>query len=459
MMDGTVKLPEAFLNRMRDMLNEDYEAFVRSYDEERAYGLRVNPLKCDKERFTEIMPFELTRVEWASEGYYYVESERPGKHVYHEAGAYYIQEPSAMSAVALLDPQPGEKVLDLCAAPGGKSTQIAGRLMGEGLLVSNEPERERARILSQNIERLGIRNCVVTNEMPDRLSPRFTGFFDRILVDAPCSGEGMFRKDENAVKEWSPENVEMCAKRQAGILDEAAKMLRPGGIMVYSTCTFSKAENEDNIASFLERHREFTLEKSERLMPHKIKGEGHFVARLVKSVSAAVEYSYEESAPVSRNAGRKPDKKERTAVSSYSEKDLKEFLINEAGVKKETAEGLLQTSCVNVFGENIYLTPKTFGPLSGLSVVRPGLHIASDLGKRIEPAHALAMSLRKNETERYVEVTMDEAKKYLRGETIPVDPGIKGWCVVFADSFSVGYGKATGGILKNHYPKGLRVEL
>ena len=232
---------------------------------------------------------------WEPMGHYYDPTARPGLHPYHEAGVYYLQEASAMSAVALLDPREGERVCDLCAAPGGKTTQIAGKMAGKGLLLCNEINPKRARILSQNIERMGVTNALVTNEHPENLAKRMPGFFDRVLIDAPCSGEGMFRKEEAAVTDWSEETVEMCARRQREILRSGAKLLRSGGRLVYSTCTFAPAENEETVAAFLEEHPDFALEQVEapwftpagggmfRLWPHKLLGEGHFVAVLRKS--------------------------------------------------------------------------------------------------------------------------------------------------------------------------------
>ena len=273
-------LPEAFLERMKNQLGEEYEAFLESFQRPRAVALRLNPLKGE----TPKLPFVTATVPWEPMGYYYAPQARPGLHPYHEAGVYYLQEASAMAPVALLDPQPGERVLDLCAAPGGKSTQIAGRLLGKGLLVCNEINPSRAKILSRNIERLGVANALVTNEKPENLSRRLPGFFDRVLVDAPCSGEGMFRKEEAAVTDWSPETVEMCARRQAGILDRAAEMLRPGGRLVYSTCTFAPQEDEEAVQAFLIRHPEFVPEPVTapwftpgengcyRLWPHKLLG-------------------------------------------------------------------------------------------------------------------------------------------------------------------------------------------
>ena len=249
-----MELPVLFEERMRRMLPpEEYEQFLKSYEREQYHALRVNTLKIRRKEFLERGLFDLEPVPWCENGFYYGENERPGKHPFHEAGLYYIQEPSAMSAAALADVQPGEYVLDLCAAPGGKSTQLASALQGQGLLVANEIHPARAKILSQNIERMGVRNALVTNETPQSLALRFPAFFDRIIVDAPCSGEGMFFKEEQALIHWSPENVQMCASRQDEILEEAAKMLAPGGTLVYSTCTFAPEEDEGQHGTLSER--------------------------------------------------------------------------------------------------------------------------------------------------------------------------------------------------------------
>ena len=249
-------LPEAFLNRIRTQLGEEYEAFLQSMDRPRAVALRFNPLKGQRP----VLPFAGESVPWEKEGVYYDPTARPGLHPYHEAGVYYLQEASAMSAVSLLDPQPGERVCDLCAAPGGKTTQIAGRMKGRGFLLCNEYSPKRAKILSQNIERMGVANALVTNETVEHLAQKLPSFFDRVLIDAPCSGEGMFRKEEAAVTDWSQETVEMCARRQADILDAGAQLLRCGGRLVYSTCTFAPEENEMAIEAFLQRHPDFELE-------------------------------------------------------------------------------------------------------------------------------------------------------------------------------------------------------
>ena len=475
-------LPKEFLERMKTEISKEYDAFVASYEKERAYGLRYNPIKAEsKESFLSAMPFRLRKVKWAKEGFYYNYEERPGKHVLHEAGAYYIQEPSAMSAVEILNPKPGERVLDLCAAPGGKSTQIAGKLMGEGLLVSNEIVPDRARILSSNIERMGVRNAVVVSADPDALSERFTGFFDKVLVDAPCSGEGMFRKDETAIGEWSPENVSMCAKRQGKVLDAACKMLRAGGEMVYSTCTFSQEENEKNVEAFLERHSDFELVSQERFWPHKVEGEGHFVALLKRQDRGQSLCLTKDTGTVPVSFGTKGGKKQRNknnACNTLKKPEIIDFLTREVGVKKEVVEQLLARGLIREFGENVYLVPEDFPDLSGINIVRAGLLLCQNLGKRLEPSHSFAMTLRLHEVEKCVVLGPQEAKRFINGETLNCDTSIKGWCTVFVcqdrgqfpclaedrgtvpvscpASYSIGYGKAVNGILKNHYPKGLR---
>lgn len=250
-------LPPAFLDRVRQQLGPEYEAFLASYHRPRALGLRLNPLKTDR---PPILPFTLSPLPWAAYGFWYPSEERPGLHPWHEAGLYYLQEPSAMAPAELLGVEPGLRVLDLCAAPGGKSTQLAAKMRGQGLLVCNEYHPKRAKILSQNVERMAISNALVLQETPERLAKRFPGWFHRVLVDAPCSGEGMFRKEAAALEDWSPELVEMCARRQAGILDAAAELLAPGGRLVYSTCTFAPQEDEGAVAAFLARHPEFEIE-------------------------------------------------------------------------------------------------------------------------------------------------------------------------------------------------------
>lgn len=439
------------------MLGDEYEAFLQSYEQEKYQALRLNSLKKTKggeSAATVLAPrkeacreplfwlgektgFHLREVPWAKDGYYYEKEDQPGKHPYHEAGLYYIQEPSAMAPVTLLEVQPGERVLDLCAAPGGKSTQIAAALQGKGLLISNEIHQARAKILSENIERMGIRNACVTNETPQHLSQLFPEYFDRILVDAPCSGEGMFRKNEEACGEWSPENVELCADRQDEILDCAAQMLLPGGRLVYSTCTFAPQENEGSINRFMERHPEFSLVKTLRLWPHHIQGEGHFAAVLEKAGSMPVGYQAISAGGFVREAGKK---------------DLEECIA----FCKEFLQVQLPGKYIK-FGEHIYLVPEDMPNLQGLKVLRPGLHMGTLKKNRFEPSHALALALAPDEAVNVWNLSLedDTVRAYLNGQTFSAS-GEKGWYLICVDGFSLGWGKLAGGIMKNHYPKGLR---
>lgn len=450
-----MQLPVEFENRMKQMLGEEYEGFIKSYEEDRAYGLRYNPLKINREDFEENVPSILDSVKWANEGYYYDATMQPGKAALHEAGAYYIQEPSAMSAAELLEVEPGEIVCDLCAAPGGKSTQIAGKLMGEGLLITNEFYGSRAKILSQNIERMGVRNAVVLNEGTDVIADRFPEFFDKVMVDAPCSGEGMFRKDEVAINEWSPEQVIVCADRQAMILDNAAKILKPGGAMVYSTCTFSIEENENTVKEFLDRNKDFHIEKPSihnklieagfvekdgmyRLWPHKLKGEGHFAVRFVRD-------SYDEEDEVSYK--RKP-------LDNLAKKvDLKYFEEFVSATLKTKIEGQFI-----MFGDSIYLVPEGMISMKGLKVERAGLKLGTNKKNRFEPDHAFALALKPEEVKQVVSTSSKDSTdidKYIRGEVLDCAYD-NGWTLVTVDGVSIGWGKASNGSLKNHYPKGLR---
>ena len=466
MEDGCMNLPEAFLNRMKQSLGTDYDDFLESYNNNRYQGLRVNELKISRENFLRLSNFTLEPVPWCHDGFYYREEERPGRHVWHEAGMYYIQEPSAMSAAELLQAGPGERVLDLCAAPGGKSTQLASDMKGEGLLVVNEIHPARAKILSQNMERMGVRNALVLNETPARLAERFTGFFDRILCDAPCSGEGMFRKDENAVSEWSPEHVAMCADRQLSILLEAEKMLKPGGRLVYSTCTFAQEENEGVIEHFLEicpwmetdpsvECPFFALGKlpgTWRLWPHRLHGEGHGVAVLKKGGEfiGSTDKSEESSLRVRKTAGTGKNSGEKT-IAWDDRKKLKEFHAWEEETLTEPVRGEYI-----FFGDQLYRIPEFCPPLKGLKVLRPGLQMGEQRGKIFKPAHALAMALRPEEVRQTVNGSHEEIYRYLHGETLDCG-NEKGWTLVCVDGISAGWGKAGNRMIKNHYPRGLRI--
>ena len=450
-------LPIAFQNQMKRLLGEaGFFAYERALSEPVTRALRVNLLHfadgappCAIEGLGEAVP-------WAR-GADLVEGDaRPGLSPLHEGGLFYLQEPSAMTAVSALDPQPGEKVLDLCAAPGGKSTQIAALMDGQGLLVANEPVPSRAQILSRNVERMGVRNAVVTSAYPQELAPHFPAFFDRILVDAPCSGEGMFRRQAEAIDEWSENAPRGCADRQLEILEEAARLLAPGGRMVYSTCTFNDTENEGVLARFLAAHPEFALcpfalpglpEAKEgylHLYPHEMRGEGHFVSLLQKR----------QDAPIAQEA----PKAERRAKPSKNSKAPKAKAEAGVALPDVLAKGV-SFPRMHTAGGCLWSLPEGLDMerLSGLRVLRTGLLLAHLEGKRAEPDHALAMALRPEEAARVVNLTPEQALLYQAGEALMRGDELpSGYTLVCCEGVSLGFGKQAGGVMKNHYPKGLR---
>ncbi len=444
-----MNLPEAFKERMSLYLEDEYESFLASYDEKPKKGLRVNLLKGTVEDFMTIDPWGIgkQRVSFCPDGFIFDEikdESAPGKHPLFQTGAYYIQEPSAMVVAEKLNVKKGDRVLDLCASPGGKSTQIAAKLCKEGLLVSNEPVLQRAKVLSENIERMGVSNCLVTCAYPDELSARFEGYFDKIVVDAPCSGEGMFRKNEEAANEWSPENVLMCAERQRQILREAYKMLRTGGMMIYSTCTFAKEEDEENVQWFLNEYDDLKLIESEKLYPHKIQGEGHFYALFSKGEPTDI-----EKRPVAACGNEKPDSK--AGISDFFDFE-KSFLKDD--IEKTIFGG---RNMFKLFKDELYILPEDFPSMRGLKVLRSCLHLGTLKKGRFEPSHALAMYLKKEDVKNYVTVTEREARDFVKGMSLSAN-GNPGWNLVVYEGYSLGFGKLSQNILKNHYPKGLRIQ-
>lgn len=459
-----MNLPIEFEKKMKAFLGNEWDDFLYSYDNNRFQALRFNTLKVQspEERMRILKTLKISsdkKVSWADEAYYFDENVRPGKHPYHEMGLYYIQEPSAMSAAALLAPKPGMRVLDLCAAPGGKSTQLATYLGDSGLLVSNEINTQRSRILSQNIERMGIKNAIVTNEDSFVLASHFPGFFNAIQVDAPCSGEGMFRKLPEAIEQWSMENVAICAERQKEILDNAAVMLKPGGTIVYSTCTFSKEENEDVIEYFLERHPDFTLEEMERFWPHKVDGEGHFVAKLVRR--GCVDTDLKADRKTKKNKNSKNRKNEtKPALTKENMKLLSEFLDETIS---EDVAAWIKNSRLVMFGEQLYRLPDMEVDIKGLKVQRAGLHIGEFKKQRFEPSHSLALALKLNDAKNLVKLTCDNPQTigFFNGQSVMLSDEQaaeckKGWALVCVDGYPAGWGKVNGAQVKNHYPKGLR---
>ena len=468
-------LPPEYLARMKGQLGSSFEAYLTAMDEEPVHSLAADRRKgiC-----RELLPFDLSKepVEWEPCGYYYHETEllRPGKHVLHEAGAYYIQEASAMApARALMDGFEGDGapyILDLCAAPGGKSVQIGTSLGNTGLLVSNEIVPARAQILSRNIERMGIANAAVTNDTPAHLADIFAGFFDGILVDAPCSGEGMFRKNPEAVSEWSPENVGMCAERQAVILECAYEMLAPGGRMVYSTCTFSGEEDEDMTAAFLEQHGDMRLLEQKKLMPHEVRGEGQYYAVMEKSGQRVPHPSFvREQTDIIKEDPRKKKKARGSAGPDNSEAVQVKDMLSE--LLTSPLEGVIPSgSRLRRIKDSFYLVPAGIdGRLGGLRVLRPGLHVADIKNGRAVPAHALSRVIRPEDAALAVSLSEEDAAKYIEGLSIAAenllpaaadaDSKMQGYALVTYDDIGIGWGKITGGVLKNHYPKGLRTIL
>ena len=477
-----MNLPIEFEKKMKAFLGDEWDDFLYSYDNNRFQALRFNTLKVQspEERMRILKTLKISsdkKVSWANEAYYFDENVRPGKHPYHEMGLYYIQEPSAMSAAALLAPKPGMRVLDLCAAPGGKSTQLATYLGDRGLLVSNEINTQRSRILSQNIERMGIKNAIVTNEDSFVLASHFPGFFNAIQVDAPCSGEGMFRKLPEAIEQWSMENVAICAARQKEILDNAAVMLKPGGVIVYSTCTFSKEENEDVIEYFLERHPDFTLEEMERFWPHKVDGEGHFVAKLVRRGSVnelGADYDVcEDSCNKVEDTGLKADRKTKKNKNSKNRKNETKPALTKENMKllsefldetiSEDVAAWIKNSRLVMFGEQLYRLPDMEVDIKGLKVQRAGLHIGEFKKQRFEPSHSLALALKLNDAKNVVKLTCDNPQTigFFNGQSVILSDEQaveckKGWALVCVDGYTAGWGKVNGTQVKNHYPKGLR---
>lgn len=429
-----MNLPEDFLSRMKERLGEHFPAFLSSYEAPPYKALRVNTLKIKLIDFLKNPPFPLGEQiafpEAEEINQFYITEEKAGRFPEHFAGLYYLQEPSAMCVGEFTAPCKKKRVLDLCAAPGGKTAQLAIQMNGDGILISNEIDAVRSKALSQNVERLGIKNCAVTNATPQRLAEQFPEYFDLVLVDAPCSGEGMFKKEPEAIPHWSLNNVALCAARQREILDEAAKTVAAGGCLVYSTCTFSEEEDEWQVRNFLERHSEFVLVQEEKFFPHEFKGEGHYCACLKKTGG---EVRHAKPYPVKRNA------QANKAFYAFAE----EFFM-------ESPYGEVTT----LDDGRMYLVPGGM-PALGVHTLRLGVELGGFDGRIFKPAHALAVSMKREDCRRFVSLTREECGKYLRGE--PLELAIEnGWCVVGLGDYPLGLGKAVNGVIKNHFPKGLR---
>ncbi len=513
-------LKTEYIEDISSLLGDQTDAYVKSLEKTPCRALRPNTLRMDEERIKDILEKAGIKtgdkVPWTGSGVYYEQDDneyvRPGNHVLHEAGFYYIQEPSAMLPASLISPGENDRIMDLCAAPGGKSTQLAAAMAGRGLLISNEIIPSRAGVLSENIERMGITNAIVTNESPDSLSRRFPLFFDSIIVDAPCSGEGMFRKNPEAIDQWSRENVALCVQRQKDILEKADIMLRPGGTLIYSTCTFAYEENEGMILSFLREHPVYRLKpvplcggmvcamaapkdavlserpldvaddpydirNAARIYPHLSDGEGHFACILVKGTEKnAVNRTKISSEIISERETRGIKEEGKRAGKTKKGGRMGEStpLLKAAALAGEFLGSILSDKDIininngeNLFlmGKQLYLLPKGAPDLQGLKILRAGLHLGSVEKDRFEPSMSLARALTVYDIINYVNFTdlsnkkaCPELVKYFEGQALNVNVK-KGWCLVCVEGLGVGWGKVTEGLLKNHYPKGLRKKL
>lgn len=454
-------LPITFVENMREILGEEGLAeYLESFEKPKFTGLRVNTSKISVEDFLRISPFRLRRVPWTRNGFYYTEEDAPTRHPYYYAGLYYIQEPSAMAPAAVLPVEKGERVLDLCAAPGGKATELGAKLNHMGFLIANDASASRTKALLKNLEVFGIPNLLVTSEMGDRLDRYFHEYFDKILIDAPCSGEGMFRKQAHMIPAWEKQGPEVFARMQREILRQAAELLKPGGLMLYSTCTFSKLENEGSIDSFLNEHPEFSLEEipwSEgfcpgmpglvgsrfplercvRLFPHKIDGEGHFLALLKKA------------------GERTPNPPETKGKPAKLPAELEAFL--------KDVSMPMDLSRIAVKDTKVFLMPEGVGRCPGLRFLRSGLYLGELLKKRFEPSQAFAMALKKDEYASAIDLPASDERviRYLKGETVEIEDGEstrpEGWQLFCVDGYPLGWGKLIRGTLRNKYFSGWRM--
>jgi NOL1/NOP2/sun family putative RNA methylase len=462
-MPAAVPVPPLFLERMSGFLADEFPAFAEALEKPAFHGLRVNPLKVPTDHFETISPFSLgERIPWCPSAFRLDGEDRPGRHPYHRAGLYYLQDPSAMAPAELLAPQPGECVLDMTAAPGGKTTQMASSMQGQGLLVANEIKTKRINHLMVNVERWGAGNVVITNETPERLADHFGPAFDRVLVDAPCSGEGMFRKDVGARLDWSVEMILGCAARQTNILRVAGKLVRPGGCLIYSTCTFAPEENEGVIARFLDEHREFevvplplssgfmhgrpewlggadgnnSIQGAVRLFPHRVDGEGHFVCLL-----------HRREGELQSGFAREY----RTTLSGINKAIWRAF-------EQEHLTEALPSDRLQVFGDRLYLVPEELLDLGGLRVTLPGVWLGNLKKDRFEPAHPFALFLKPGGVMNVLELPSGsyQLDAYLRGDLVN-STGMPGWVLIQVNGWPLGWGKRVQDVIKNHYPRGWQI--
>lgn len=458
-----IDLPQAFESKMKEMLGDEFDDYLASFETDAYQGLRVNTLKISVEDFLKISPYELKPVPWCSNGFYYDKNEKPAKHPYYYAGLYYIQEPSAMTTASLLPVEEGDIVLDLCAAPGGKSTELAAKLNGTGLLITNDISNSRAKALLKNIEVFGVGNSLVTSEAPNELSKRFPCFFDKILIDAPCSGEGMFRKQNNMMKAWENNGVDLFVGLQHSILTESVKMLKPGGKIIYSTCTFSKEENEQSIEYLLSLDDSLhlvelpmfegfdmghpswgntgneELTKCRRLWPHRIKGEGHFVAMVEKDRNIPMDCPMSQYVFTKEKLSKEAEEFIRSIDYDF---DWKRFDVQK---------------------DRVYYIPHQMPDVRGLRILRCGLFMGEMKKNRFEPSQSLCMFLKNEQYKNSIHLKVDDDRviKYLKGETVELtneEAALtdKGLCLILVEDYPLGFGKVNGCTVKNKYLPGWR---
>lgn len=441
-----IMLPFDFRKEMQEILKDEYPLYEQCFNDEPFRGISINRLKATPEKVEKLLPVKMSKSPFYCDGrYIYSDGYSIGNHPLHHAGAFYVQEPSATSAVTLLDVQPGDRVLDLCAAPGGKSAQIASCLRGTGLVWSNEVVKNRANILLSNFERMGIANGVISSCYPDVLCTKLAGYFDKVLVDAPCSGEGMFRKNNEAISEWSKEHVRACANRQLSILKSAAQCVKQGGVLVYSTCTFSYEENEGVIKQFLSEYPDFEpdsidesfgrdteVDGARRITPIE-GGEGHFAARMRrKSENRAYPEPYRLQPQNSKNA------------------DVYKMLDN---ICIQPPKGIIE-----IIKDRAFIIPDNLPDINGLGVIRAGIFAGEFKKNRIEPQHALFMSSKPENIRRVLNLGIDDVRitDFLKGLEIDCNKE-NGYTAVAIDGIITGFGKCSDRRLKNKYPKGLRI--
>lgn len=463
-----MNLPKAFEDKMKGLLKKEYPSYLACFEESRNFGLRVNTNKITVEEFLKLAPWHLEKIPWIHNGFYFDPAcAKPSTHPYYYAGLYYLQEPSAMTPANRLPIEPGDRVLDVCAAPGGKATELGARLLGRGVLIANDISSSRAKGLLKNLELNGIGNMLVLSEEPGRLKEYFPEYFDKILIDAPCSGEGMFRKEPKMIRAWEEHGPHFFSKIQKNIITSAADMLRPGGLLLYSTCTFDPSENEQVIEYLLSQCTDFDilsmdpyegfgkgmpeeslggeekLSRTVRIFPHKMQGEGHYLALLKKGECPK---GFEKDKTGADFGGR--------AIDTRIPKELSEFLAD--------VNWSMDSSRLDMRGERIYYMPYGLPDLRGIRFLRSGLLLGELKKKRFEPSQALAMCLKKQEYKKVLDLPLADTRviKYLKGETLHVEdlttPEEKGWYLICVDGYPLGFGKLMGQVLKNKYLPGWR---